>query len=44
LSTSYQLTKKMSVSLSYQYARRFDTSITQEYAQNRVSIQFGYQF
>ena len=44
LSTSYQLTKKMSVSLTYQYSHRFATTVGQEYAQNRLAIQFGYQF
>jgi hypothetical protein len=44
LSTSYQVTKKMAVSLTYQYSRRFSDVVTQEYTQNRVALQFGYQF
>jgi len=44
LSTSYQLTKKMNVGLSYQFTQRLSKVSSQDYAQNRVSIQFGYQF
>ena len=44
LTTSYQITKKLSVGLSYQYSRRFSDNPLQEYAQNRFAIQFGYQF
>ncbi len=44
LSTSYQLTKKLNVAVSYQFTKRTADLALQEYSQNRLALQFGYQF
>lgn len=44
LSTSFQISKKANVSLAYQHAQRISDVVGQDYSQNRLAIQFGYQF
>jgi hypothetical protein len=43
-STSYLLTRKMNVGISYQFTRKTADVASQDYTQNRLSLQFGYQF
>ncbi len=44
LSTSYQLTRKLSVGINYQFEKKLTDLATQDYTQNRLAVQFGYQF
>ena len=44
ISTSFQLTKKMNVGINYQFTKQLSDISTLDYTQNRVSLQFGYQF
>ena len=44
LNTSYQLTKKLNVSLRYQVVKQIADFAGQDYLQNRVGLEFGYQF
>ena len=44
LSTSYQISRHMGVSLSYQFLKKEALRATESYVQNRVTISLGYQF
>ncbi len=44
LNSGFQITRKLNVGIAYQYTSRTGDSALQEYTQNRLSLQFGYQF